>query len=296
MSRPSWALDTTAPGPPGAAARVPRGRAARARGTGDGRRPARPRRPRTARGAARGLLLLLAEHIRDADAPRPRASAPPPTTSSIATTSSRGAHYRPLWEHIRKAGPERCSRTRSARRTSTLHTDGVTFTVYGDDGRGHRARLAPRPAAAHHPGRRVGADRGRAQAAGARAEPVPRATSTASSASCATACVPRRADLPRQGLPPRDPRHPAAARHLRPHRGHRPRARRRRPLPGARGQPAHAVRRLVHDREPHRRAPHPARVLRALPGAARRALPGAAAPGAARALAARQATTRWSCC
>ena len=71
-------------------------------------------------------------------------------------------------------GPERCCPTRCARRTSTLHTEGVTFTVYSNDEEGHRARLAARPAAAHHPRRRVGADRGRPEAARAGAQPLPR--------------------------------------------------------------------------------------------------------------------------
>jgi uncharacterized circularly permuted ATP-grasp superfamily protein len=45
------------------------------------------------------------------------------------------AHYRPLWEHIRKAGQALLSdKVREAH--LTLHTEGVTFTVYsnGDEG------------------------------------------------------------------------------------------------------------------------------------------------------------------
>jgi len=41
-------------------------------------------------------------------------------------------HYRPLWEHIRKAGQSLLSdKNREAQ--LALKTDGVTFTVYGDD-------------------------------------------------------------------------------------------------------------------------------------------------------------------
>jgi len=44
-------------------------------------------------------------------------------------------HYRPLWEHIRKAGQSLLShKNREAH--LALRTDGVTFTVYGDDEEG----------------------------------------------------------------------------------------------------------------------------------------------------------------
>jgi uncharacterized circularly permuted ATP-grasp superfamily protein len=42
------------------------------------------------------------------------------------------AHYRPLWEHIRKAGQSLLSEKRREAHW-TLRTDGVTFTVYGDE-------------------------------------------------------------------------------------------------------------------------------------------------------------------
>ena len=45
------------------------------------------------------------------------------------------AHYRPLWEHIRRAGQSLLSE--KAREAHwTLQTDGVTFTVYGDEEEG----------------------------------------------------------------------------------------------------------------------------------------------------------------
>jgi uncharacterized circularly permuted ATP-grasp superfamily protein len=45
------------------------------------------------------------------------------------------AHYRPLWEHIRKAGQSLLSEKRREAHW-TLRTDGVTFTVYGDEDEG----------------------------------------------------------------------------------------------------------------------------------------------------------------
>jgi uncharacterized circularly permuted ATP-grasp superfamily protein len=44
-------------------------------------------------------------------------------------------HYRPLWEHIRRAGQSLLSdKNREAH--LALRTDGVTFTVYGDEDEG----------------------------------------------------------------------------------------------------------------------------------------------------------------
>jgi uncharacterized circularly permuted ATP-grasp superfamily protein len=45
------------------------------------------------------------------------------------------AHYRPLWEHIRRAGQSLLSERRREAHW-TLRTDGVTFTVYGDEADG----------------------------------------------------------------------------------------------------------------------------------------------------------------
>ena len=211
-----------------------------------------------------------------------RALAKRPTTSSIATTSSRGRTTGRSGST--SVAPVRaCSPRRRREAHWALQTDGVTFTVYGDEEEGIERvwplDLLPRII----PGRRVGADRGGPEAARARAQRVP-ARPLRPAARAARRRRARRADLPRQGLPPRDPGHRAAARHLHPHLRHRPGARRRRPLPRARGQPAHAVGRLVHDREPHRRAAHVAGVLLAVPRAARRALPVAAAAEALREL------------
>jgi uncharacterized circularly permuted ATP-grasp superfamily protein len=44
-------------------------------------------------------------------------------------------HYRPLWEHIRRAGQSLLSEKRREAHW-TLQTDGVTFTVYGDEDEG----------------------------------------------------------------------------------------------------------------------------------------------------------------
>ena len=56
--------------------------------------------------------------------------------------------------------------------------------------------------------------------------------------------------VPQPGVSPGDERPERAARHLRPHRRHRHRAHRRRDVLRARGQRAHAVRRLLHAGEP----------------------------------------------
>ena len=45
------------------------------------------------------------------------------------------AHYRPLWEHIRRTGQSLLSEKRREAHW-TLQTDGVTFTVYGDEDEG----------------------------------------------------------------------------------------------------------------------------------------------------------------
>ena len=44
-------------------------------------------------------------------------------------------HYQPLWEHIRRAGQSLLSE-KGREAHWTLQTDGVTFTVYGDDEEG----------------------------------------------------------------------------------------------------------------------------------------------------------------
>ena len=84
-----------------------------------------------------------------------------------------------------------------------------------------------------------------------------------------------------EGLPARDAGHPAARRRLRPHRRHRPDPRTRRRVPGARGQRAHAVRRLLRAREPHGHEEGlPARLLASRTVRGRRGVSAAAARGA----------------
>ena len=196
------------------------------------------------------------------------------------------AHYRPLWEHIRKAGQSLLSEKRREAHW-TLHTDGVTFTVYGDEDEGIERvwplDLLPRiiPAAEWAP---IEAGlKQRLRALNAFLADLYGPQRVLRDGVVPAELIYRGKDFRREihGIEP--PLglyvHIAGIDLVRDER---------RPLPRARGQPAHAVGRLVHDREPHRRAAHAARVLRALPRAARRALPGAPAPGAARALAARQ--------
>ena len=118
----------------------------------------------------------------------------------------------------------RCSRSCVPRRPDELRarqseadnaflTQGITFTVYGDDA-GHRADLSLRPAAAHHHRRGVADDRARADAAAHGDQPVPEGH------------LPRRphprrrrraarAGLQLPPLPPRDARRARAPRHLR---------------------------------------------------------------------------------
>ena len=81
-------------------------------------------------------------------------------------------------------------------------------------------------------------------------------------------------------LPPGGDRDRAGQRGARPRGRHRPRARRRGPLPGAGGQPPHAVGHLLRDREPPGHDPRLPRALRQPPGAARRRLPRPPARGA----------------
>ena len=105
-------------------------------------------------------------------------------------------------------------------------------------------------------------------------------TSTARARFCAPAWCPTTSSSATR-LPPGDERAERAARHLRPHRRHRHRPRRRRDLLRARGQCAHALRRLLHAGEPR---DHDAAVpgpVRAPPRRAGRELSGRAAGDAA---------------
>ena len=113
-------------------------------------------------------------------------------------------------------------------------------------GRGHRAHLPDGPAAPHHPGRRVGSTSRPAWCSGC----------TALNAFLDDLYVGERAAIHDGIIPtwlvrvvrrvlPRGVRHPGAARRPLPGRRHRPRARRRGHLPGARGQPPQPERHLL---------------------------------------------------
>ena len=58
-------------------------------------------------------------------------------------------HYRALYERLLELARRRAALRASRRPTSRSCNQGITFTVYGA-GRGHRAHLPLRPAAAHH--------------------------------------------------------------------------------------------------------------------------------------------------
>ena len=83
---------------------------------------------------------------------------------------------------------------------------------------------------------------------------------------------PGRSGLPESGFPAGDERPESAARHLRPCRRHRHRAGRCRDLLRARGQCAHAVRRLLHAGEPRDHAAAVSGIVLALPHRAGREL------------------------
>ena len=91
----------------------------------------------------------------------------------------------------------------------------------------------------------------------------------------------RRSGVPQSGLPPGDERPERAARHLRAHRRHRHRARRCRHLLRARGQCAHALRRLLHAGEPRDHDAAVPGTVRAPPHRAGRELSGRIARDAA---------------
>ena len=116
-------------------------------------------------------------------------------------------------------------------------------------GRRHRAADPVRHRPAHHPRRRMAHARARAQAARARAQPVP-----ARHLSRSRHPQGRRdsggARARQHAVPARDAGHGRAGRHLRAHRRRRRGARGRGRILRARRQPARAVRRLVHAREP----------------------------------------------
>ena len=57
-------------------------------------------------------------------------------------------HYKALFQTLLELPPEELRKSQQAADLSFLH-QGITFTVYGNDGR-HRARLSQRSVAAHH--------------------------------------------------------------------------------------------------------------------------------------------------
>ena len=97
-------------------------------------------------------------------------------------------------------------------------------------------------------------------------------------------------------LPPRDDRRRPARRRLRARRRRRHRARRARRVPRARGQPALALRRQLHAREPRRDEARVRAAVRALRRARHRPVPAGAARRAARRSRRRPRRCRRSCC
>ncbi len=119
--------------------------------------------------------------------------------------------YRALFNRLMEL-PADDLRKRQRDADRTFLQQGITFTVYGDQGR-HRAHLSVRPAAAHADGRRVEDDRARPDAAPDRAQSVP-------ARHLSRRPHPRRrrraarAGLQRAALPARDARALSCARHL----------------------------------------------------------------------------------
>ena len=129
---------------------------------------------------------------------------------------------------------------------------GITFAVYGDA----EATRAPDPLR-HHPAHPLGGRMGRAaarpRAARQGAQRSSSTTSTAGARSSRPAIVPEDLVFQNPVFRPEMNGAERAARHLRAHRRHRHRARRRRRVLRARGQCAHALRRLLHAGEPRDR-------------------------------------------
>ena len=120
-----------------------------------------------------------------------------------------------------------------------LYNQGITFTVYSDGDAIDRILpfdVIPRVITADD----WAHDRGRRRPARAGAQPVPRRHLPRRRRSSRTASSRRELVLGNANYRPEMHGLDAAARHLCPHQRHRPRARRRRPLPGARGQRPHA--------------------------------------------------------
>ena len=160
-------------------------------------------------------------------------------------------------------------------------------------GRRDRAPDPVRHRAADHSGGRVGDARAGLEAARARAQPVPRRRLSRAEDPEGRRDS-RRACARQHAVPARDGGDGRSGRHLRAHRGRRHRARRRGRVLRARGQPARAVRRVVHAREPQDDDAAVPRALRDALDPPGPALPGHAAREPARASARRARTIRRS--
>ena len=108
--------------------------------------------------------------------------------------------------------------------------------------------------------------------------------------------IPRKLGHQLGALPPRGARRPARQRGADPRRRRRPRPRRRGHVPGAGGQPAQPVGRLLRPGEPAHAVARGARDLHRLPAAQRRGVPRAAARRPARRRPARRRRARRSWC
>ena len=187
-------------------------------------------------------------------------------------------HYRALAEQLAALSVEEFEQRRHAVDVSFLN-QGIGFTVYGEEEGLERIfpfDLIPRVI----PAGRVGAHRARGDPARARAQPLPRRR-LPRAADPARRANPGRARVRRDALPPRDDRPEPAHRRVRARRGRRHRARRARRVPRARGQPALALRRQLHAREPRRDEARVRTAVRALRRARHRPVPAGAARGAA---------------
>ena len=234
------------------------------------------------------------KHIR----PHPSRAATSPGRSSTRCSrrrASRAAHYRVLAEQLADAERRGVRGSAGTRSTSSFLNQGIGFTVYGEEEGLERIfpfDLIPRVI-----------PRAEWDAHRARADPARAARSTCSSHDVyhgqrilRDGQDPGRARVRRAPLPARDDRRRPARRRLRARRRRRHRARRARRVPRARGQPALALGRELHAREPRRDEARVRAAVRALRRARHRPVPAGAARRAARGRAARGRRRRPSCC
>ena len=203
------------------------------------------------------------------------------------------AHYEALHDRLQTLDPQEmrqpANRGRPRVPAPGHHLHGLRA------GRRHRAHLSLRPHSAHHHRRRMGGPREGTDAAHHRAQPVPEGHLQPRQGA-GRRHRPARAGLQLQALPPGDAGRAGAARRLCFRRRHRPRARPRRLVCRARGQPARAERRQLHADQPagdQARVPAAVQQLRRAAGGSLRP---ATAGHAARAGAATSARIRPSCC